>query len=117
MAANGLAPCGKGHLVVRFCETLWGGGGGFFGGLRTVGQAKLLFVRKGGFQTNGFMHTVPLCKGKVFIGRSCPILVLTTVLSRPRRADVMNGVKNYQGPTNSRENAIQKYQNFPRAFF
>jgi hypothetical protein len=50
--------------------------------------------------------TVPLCKNKLFISRSCPILVLTTVLCRPRRADDKNDVKNYQGPTTSRGNAI-----------
>jgi hypothetical protein len=55
----------------------------------------------------GHRCTVSLCKSKLFIDRSCPILVLTTVLNRPRRADVINGVKNYQGPTTSRENAIQ----------
>jgi hypothetical protein len=46
-------------------------------------------------------------------------LVLTTVLGRPRRADVKNGVKNYQareGPTDSGENAIRKYLNFLYAF-
>jgi hypothetical protein len=37
---------------------------------------------------------------------------LTTVLVRPRRADVKTGVKNYQGPTTSLENAIPKYLNF-----
>jgi hypothetical protein len=54
--------------------------------------------------------------------RSCPILVLTTTVlgRRPRRADdVKNGVtvKNYQGPTTFRENAIRKYLNFPHTFF
>jgi hypothetical protein len=29
---------------------------------------------------------------------------LATVLGRPRRADVKNGVKNYHGPTTSLEN-------------
>ena len=33
--------------------------------------------------------------------RSCPILVLTTVSGRPRRADAKTNVKNYQGPTTS----------------
>ena len=44
--------------------------------------------------------TVPLGESKVFISRSCPILVLTTVLhvGRPRRADVKKGVKNYHVP-------------------
>ena len=42
--------------------------------------------------------TVPLCNSKLFISRSCPILVLTTVMGRPRRADVEKDVKNYQGP-------------------
>jgi hypothetical protein len=37
-------------------------------------------------------------KRKLSISRSCLILVLTTVLGRPRRADVKNDVKNYQGP-------------------
>jgi hypothetical protein len=52
--------------------------------------------------------TVPLCKKILFISRSCRILVLTTVLGLPRRADVKNVVKNDQGPTISRENAILK---------
>jgi hypothetical protein len=42
--------------------------------------------------------TVPLCQGKLFISRSCPILVLTTVLSgRPCHGDAKNVVNNYQG--------------------
>jgi hypothetical protein len=45
-------------------------------------------------------------KNKLFISRSCLILVLATVLGRPRRADVKKDVKNDQGPTTSRENAI-----------
>jgi hypothetical protein len=61
--------------------------------------------------------TVLLYKRKLFISRSCPILVLTTVLGLPRRADVKNGVNNYQGPTTSRENAIQKYLIFPQNVF
>jgi hypothetical protein len=40
------------------------------------------------------------------------------VLSRPHRAYVKkNGVKNFQGPTTSRENAIRKYPNIPIRFF
>jgi hypothetical protein len=58
-----------------------------------------------------------LCKSNVFISGPCPILVLTMVLSRPLRADAKNGVKNYQGLTTSRENAIQKYLHFPHTFF
>jgi hypothetical protein len=50
--------------------------------------------------------TVPLYKRKLFISRSCPILVLIYVLGRPRRADVKHELKNYQGPTTSLENAI-----------
>jgi hypothetical protein len=46
-------------------------------------------------------------KSNLLISRSCPILVLTTVMVSPRHADVKNGVKNYQGPTTSRENAIR----------
>jgi hypothetical protein len=67
----------------------------------------------------GWMCTVPLWNRKLFISRSCAILVLTTVLGRPRRADVENGVKTIhdQGPTTSRENAIRKYLNFPQTFF
>jgi hypothetical protein len=60
------------------------------------------------------INTVSLLKRKLFITRSCPIVVLTTVLGRPRRADVKNGVKNYQGPTTSLENAIPKI--FPYVF-
>jgi hypothetical protein len=58
--------------------------------------------------------TVSLFKSKLFINRSCLILVLATVLGmvlgRPRRADDKNIVKNYQGPTTSGENAIRKYR-------
>jgi hypothetical protein len=66
--------------------------------------------------SNVHSDTVPLLKSKVFICRSCPILVLATILSRPRRADVKNSVKNYQGPTTttSCENVIR---NFPHTFF
>jgi hypothetical protein len=39
----------------------------------------------------------------------CAVLVLTTVLGRSRRADVKNGVKNYQRPNTCRENVIRKY--------
>jgi hypothetical protein len=38
-------------------------------------------------------------------------------MGRPRRADVKNGVKNYQVQTTSGENAIPKYQNFHHTFF
>ena len=43
----------------------------------------------------------PSLKSKLFISRSCPILVLTTVLIRPRHVGIKNSVKNYQGPTTS----------------
>ena len=65
----------------------------------------------------GHFRTVSLYGIKLFISRPCPILVLTTVLGRRYRADVQNSVKNYQGPTTSRENAIQKYQISPIRFF
>ena len=47
--------------------------------------------------------TVPLLQEniKVFISGSCPILVLTTVLNRPRRTDTKNDFKHHQGPTPS----------------
>jgi hypothetical protein len=52
--------------------------------------------------------TVSLCKRKLFITRSCLILVLATVLGRPRHADDgKNTVRNYQGATTFRENAIR----------
>ena len=47
--------------------------------------------------------TVPLRKSKLFICESCPILVLTTILSNPRRA-------------NSRK-CDSKIHNFPHTFF
>ena len=53
------------------------------------------------------LGTVSLRNSKLFISGSCPILVLTTVLGLPRHADSINGVKNYQGLTTSRENTIQ----------
>ena len=40
-------------------------------------------------------------KSKLFLSRSCPILVLTTVLGCPRHTDAKNGFKNYQWPTTS----------------
>jgi hypothetical protein len=42
-------------------------------------------------------HDCTIARRKLFISRSCPILVLTTVLSLPRRADFKKYVKNYQG--------------------
>jgi hypothetical protein len=36
---------------------------------------------------------------KIFISGSCQILVLTTVLGRPRHAYAKKRVTNYQGPT------------------
>ena len=67
----------------------------------------------------GFLKaaTVTLRNNKLFIIRYCPSLVLTTVPGRARQADAKHSVKNYQGPTTSRENAIQKYLNFPHTFF
>ena len=47
---------------------------------------------------HGTARTISLCKSKLFISRSCPILVLTTILGRTRRAYVKKSVKNYQGP-------------------
>jgi hypothetical protein len=41
--------------------------------------------------------TVPLSKSKLFISRSCPILILKTVLGFLRLADVKNDLNNYQG--------------------
>jgi hypothetical protein len=60
------------------------------------------------FESPRSICTVPLRKSKLFISRSCPILVLTTVLIRPRQADIKNSVKNYQGPPTFWENAIRK---------
>ena len=42
---------------------------------------------------------------------------LVFYLGRPRHADPVKGVKNYQGPTTSRESAIRKYRNFPYTIF
>jgi hypothetical protein len=50
-----------------------------------------------------------ITKIKLFITISCPILVLTTVLGCPRRADVNDGVKNYNGPTTYHRNKIPPY--------
>jgi hypothetical protein len=41
--------------------------------------------------------TVPLCKSKVYISGPCLILVLTTILGRPRRTDAKNDVKIIMG--------------------
>jgi hypothetical protein len=89
---------------------------------------KLTFKRAPGyatlFQPRGFGLFLNSCEwllyyyeSKLIISRSCPFLVLTTVLRRPRHADCKNSVKNYQGPTTSWENAIRKYLNFPHTFF
>ena len=43
--------------------------------------------------------TVPLRKSKLFISESCPILVLTTILSNLCRANTKNYPTNYEGPT------------------
>ena len=43
--------------------------------------------------------TKPLHNIKLSISRSYQILVLTTVLVRPRHTAAENGVKYYQGPT------------------
>jgi hypothetical protein len=72
-------------------------------------------------------YTVPLYKSKIFISGSRPILVfiyqwISSDFSfddgspppvRPRRADSKNGIENYQGPTNSGENVIQKFKFSP----
>ena len=55
------------------------------------------------FESPGSICTVLLRKSKLFISESCPILVLTTILSNPRRA-------------NSRK-CDSKIQNFPHTFF
>jgi hypothetical protein len=59
---------------------------------------------------------VPLYNSKSLISRSCPILVLTTIIGRPRHADYKNDNKTYQGPTTSGEYAIRKYHS-PHMFF
>ena len=59
-------------------------------------------------------YAVLLLKNILFIIRSFTILVLTTVLCRPRHADAKNDVKIYQVSTTSMENAIWK---FPRYIF
>ena len=61
--------------------------------------------------------TVPLWKSKLFISRSFPILVLTTVLCRSRRADAKKDVKNYQGPKKKRSLAVFKTPKFPPYVF
>jgi hypothetical protein len=67
-------------------------------------------VPAGGRAARACMHVLyhSLCKTKLFISRSCPILVLTTVLGFPRRADLKKDVKNYQGSNTAPENAIRK---------
>jgi hypothetical protein len=66
----------------------------------TAKLGKILFSTK--FSRHAAVHTsmytVPLYKSKLFISRSCPILVLRTVLGRPRRADIKKNVEKYQGP-------------------
>jgi hypothetical protein len=55
-----------------------------------------------------------IVKRKLCISGSYPILVLTAaVMGHPRHAGAKKGVKNYQDPTTSRENAIRKCLNFP----
>jgi hypothetical protein len=50
-----------------------------------------------------------IVKSEVCISRSCPILVLTTVLGRPRRASAKNDFKKYQDQLLFSENPILKY--------
>ena len=61
-------------------------------------------------------YTVLLQKIKLFIYRSCPILVSTTVIIRPCQTDAKNDVENYPIIT-PRENAVRKYQSFPPDVF
>ena len=61
-----------------------------------------------------YCTSVPLCNRKLFISTSCLILVLKTVLGRPRHADAKNGVENYHG---SQENAMPKHSYSPYTFF
>jgi hypothetical protein len=67
-------------------------------------------------RSGSLSRTVPLYESKLFINRSCLILVLTTVLGCPRRTDVKKDVKKYQGSTTSQENTILKYH-FHHTFF
>ena len=50
------------------------------------------------FESPRSICTVPLRKSKLFISRSCPILVLTTVPGRPRHTGAKNNVKGYAWP-------------------
>jgi hypothetical protein len=47
-------------------------------------------------QSSSSLRTVLLSKRKLFVSRSCSILVLTTVLGRLRHTDAKNDVKKYQ---------------------
>jgi hypothetical protein len=42
---------------------------------------------------------------------------MTWVLGHPRRADAKVDIKNYHGPTTTRENVIRKYLSFPILLF
>ena len=66
--------------------------------VRDAGISRVSRIRSSRVVYCTTQYTVPLWESKLFISRSCPILVLTTVLGRPRRADVKKDVKNYQGP-------------------
>jgi hypothetical protein len=61
------------------------------------------------FSSTEYCIRILLWNRKLFISRFCPILVLTKVLGIPRRTDVKNDVKNYQGKTTSKKKAIRKY--------
>ena len=78
---------------------------------------RLLLCTSSAYILHQMQCTVPLRKSKLFISESCPILVLTTILSNLCRANTKNDTTIYQGPTTSRENAVRKYQNFPPHVF
>jgi hypothetical protein len=58
------------------------------------------------YNVNGTL-TVSLCKRKLSIIVSCPILVLGAVLGSHARADAKNDVENYQGPAILRATGVR----------
>ena len=64
-----------------------------------------------GYDTGVYMYGTwlhcTIVQSKVFISRSCPILVLMLVLVHPRGTDAKNDIEYYQGQTTFRENDVQ----------
>ena len=68
-------------------------------------------------RASGCRFTVLLRKSKLFLNRSCTILVWTNVLCQLRHTGAKNVIKNYQEPTTSQEKCGSKIPKFPPYVF